>query len=172
MPSTTWASAAPMKPNCTRCSARTSTLAPTSTIVTGCPGTGTGIASAGRWMPGGALDVEEGGGQRGAGRAAADEGVGVARGDGARGEDDRGVGVRAAGAHGVGRLGDGDGGIDDLDPLGHLAELLGGAEEHDAHPLLGCVRRARGDFCGPEVGAVGVDRDRDGHGLEATQSGG
>ena len=40
-----------MKPNWTRCSARTSVLAPTSTIVTGCPGTGTGMASAGRWMP-------------------------------------------------------------------------------------------------------------------------
>src|SRR5919201_3667987 len=51
IPSTTCASAAPMKPNCTRCSGRTSTLAPTSTIVTGCPGTGTGIARAGRWMP-------------------------------------------------------------------------------------------------------------------------
>ena len=45
------ASAAPMKPNCTRCSGRTSTFAPTSTMITGWSGTGTGIASAGRWMP-------------------------------------------------------------------------------------------------------------------------
>jgi hypothetical protein len=119
---------------------------------------------------GGALDVEQRGSQSGAGRAAADEGVRVARGDGTRREHDRRVGGRSAGAHGVGRLGDGDGGVDDLDPLGHVAKLLGGAEEHDAHPLLGCVRRARGDFCGPEVGAVGVDRDRDGHAREATQS--
>ena len=54
-------------------------------------------------------------------------------------------------------------------PSADLAELLGGPEEHDAHPLLGCVRRASGDFCGPEVGAVGVDRDRDGHAVQATQ---
>ena len=117
----------------------------------------------------GALDVEQRGGQRGTGRAAADEGVRVARRDRARGEHDRGIGVRATGAHGVGRLGDGDGSVDDLDPLGDLAELLSGPEEHDAHALLGCVRRARGDFGGPEVGAVGVDRDRDGHAVQATQ---
>src|SRR4051812_15836227 len=50
-PSSVSASAPPMKPNWTRCSGRTSVFAPTSTMITGCSGTGTGIASAGRWMP-------------------------------------------------------------------------------------------------------------------------
>ena len=50
-PSTACTSAAPMNANWTRCSARTSTFAPTSTSVTGLPGTGTGSASAGRWIP-------------------------------------------------------------------------------------------------------------------------
>ena len=40
-----------MNANCTRCSSRACALAPTSSSVTGCPGTGSGSASAGRWMP-------------------------------------------------------------------------------------------------------------------------
>ena len=50
-PWTTFASAEPMNANWTRCSARTSVLAPTSTSVTGAPGTGICAASAGRRMP-------------------------------------------------------------------------------------------------------------------------
>src|SRR5512132_2126893 len=41
--------AAPMCANCTRCSGRTSTLAPASSSRNGEPGTGTSTASAGRW---------------------------------------------------------------------------------------------------------------------------
>ena len=37
-----------MKANWTRCSLRTSVFAPTSSSVIGAPGTGTGVASAGR----------------------------------------------------------------------------------------------------------------------------
>ena len=87
-----------MKANWTRCSARTSTLAPTSTSVTGCAGDRDRDRERRAVDARGALDVEEAGGERGAGRAAADERVGVARGDGARGADDRGVGGRADGA--------------------------------------------------------------------------
>ena len=47
-PSTVRASAAPMKANWTMCSRRASALAPTSSSVTGAPGTGSGSASAGR----------------------------------------------------------------------------------------------------------------------------
>ena len=48
-PRTTWAKAEPMWANCTRCSGRQVTLAPTSSSRTGVPpGTGTGSASAGR----------------------------------------------------------------------------------------------------------------------------
>src|SRR6185312_13625896 len=43
--------AAPMCANWTRCSGRTSTLAPASSRRNGEPGTGTSTASAGRWMP-------------------------------------------------------------------------------------------------------------------------
>ena len=48
-------------------------------------------------------------------------------------------------------------------PAGRLADLVGGREQQDAHALLRRDRRARRDLGGPEVGAVGVDRDRDGH---------
>ena len=41
-----------MNANCTRISGRTSAFAPTSSSVTGRPGTGSVSASAGRWMPG------------------------------------------------------------------------------------------------------------------------
>ena len=47
-PMTALASAAPMNANCTMCSRRASAFAPTSSSVTGCSGTGSGIASAGR----------------------------------------------------------------------------------------------------------------------------
>src|SRR5438132_748445 len=46
-PKTVCASAAPMNANCTRCSRRTSAFAPTSSSITGRPGTGSGRASAG-----------------------------------------------------------------------------------------------------------------------------
>ena len=46
-PSTPRVKAAPMKANWTRCSARTSALAPASSSVNGCSGTGTDTARAG-----------------------------------------------------------------------------------------------------------------------------
>ena len=138
-------------------------------MVTGCPGTGTGIASAGRWMPGARLMLNSAAASAGPvepplTKASASP---AATARVARTID--ASGFERLARDGVGRLGDRDGGVDDLDPLGDLAELLGGPEEHDPDPLLGCVRRTRGDFGGPEVGAVGVDRDRDGHAVQATQ---
>ena len=148
-----------MNANCTRCSARTSVLAPTSTSVTG---------SAGNRHLGGerraqdaavALDVEQRGGERGAGRTGRDERVGVAGGDGLRGADDRGLGVGAGGGGGVGLLGDRQRGVDHLDPGTGGAKLGGRTEQQHAHALGGGDVRARGDLGGAEVGAVGVDGD-------------
>src|SRR4051794_32571789 len=56
-PSTASMNAAPMCANWTRCSGRTSTLAPASSSRNGAPGTGTTIASAGRCTPRARLNV-------------------------------------------------------------------------------------------------------------------
>ena len=137
------ASAAPMKANWTRCSGRTSALAPTSSSVTGCAGDRQRDARArGGGCRGARLMLNSAGGERGAGGAAADERVGLARRRRPRGLDDRGVGRRARGARGVGRLGDRDGRVDDLDAVGPtVADLVGRAEEQHADALR--ARRSR-----------------------------
>ena len=115
-PSTICASAAPMKANWTRCSGRTSALAPTSTSVIGLPGIGTGHRERRAVDAAVALDLEQAGGERRARRAAADEGVGVAGRDGPDGAHDRGVRGRAHGARGIGGLGDRDRRVDTSTP--------------------------------------------------------
>jgi hypothetical protein len=108
----------------------------------------------------GALDLEQAGGQRGAGRAGGDERVGLPGGDGARRLDHRGLTFGARCAGGVGRLGDRQRRVDDRDVPRDVADLRGGPEQRDAHATLGGAER---DLAGAEVGPVGVDRDRRGH---------
>ena len=103
--------------NWTRCSGRTSTLAPASSSRNGAFGTGTTIASAGRCTPRARLKREQRGGQRRAGRAAGDERVGPPLGDRLDGAHDRRVGRAADGARRIRVLGDRDRRVDDLDAL-------------------------------------------------------
>ena len=162
-PCTTLASAAPMNANWTRCSARTSVFAPTSTSVTGIARDRDLRGERGAQDPAVALDVEQPGGERGAGRAGGDERVGVAGGHGPGGAHDRGLRVRAGGGGGVGLLGDRQRRVDDLDARAGVAHLGGGAEQQHAHALAGGEVGALGHLRGTEVGAVGVDGDdRDG----------
>ena len=77
--------------NWTRCSGRTSALAPTSRSSHGRAGDGHGQGQRRPVDAARALDVEQAGGQGGAGGAGRDERVGLARADGAGRLDDRGL---------------------------------------------------------------------------------
>ena len=154
--------AAPMWANWTRCSGRTSTLAPASSSRNGAPGTGTSTASAGRWMPRAALDAEQRRRPapcRSSRRRPARRRARRRRRDGrAR---SRRPGSRARRAPVLG-LGDRDRRVDDLDAVGHVADLGRRAEQQHAHAALRRQRRqpAR-DLGGAEVGPVRIDRDGD-----------
>ena len=151
--------AAPMNANCTRISGRTSAFAPTSSSVTGRPGTGSVSASAGRWTPGArrmcscpatsAAPVEP------LQTSACARPSATAR---AACTIDA-SGVAAHGAHRVGVLRDRERGVDDLDAVAGPAEVRRGAEQQHAHALRGGEARGGGNLSRSEIGAVGVDRD-------------
>ena len=103
-PITTSMNAAPMWANWTRCSGRHLDVGAHVEQQDRGLGTGTTIASAGRWMPGARLKWNSAGGERGAGRAAGDERVGAALGDGLGGLDDRGLRRRRTARAGSGSL--------------------------------------------------------------------
>jgi hypothetical protein len=107
----------------------------------------------------GALEAEERGGERGAGRAAGDDRLRATGGDRLDGLHDRGLGRRAHGPRGVGGLRDRDRGVDDLDA--GAGQLAGGAEQDHVDPALGGEGGAARHLRGAEVGPVRVDRDRD-----------
>ena len=151
-----------MNANCTRCSGRDSALAPTSSSVTGLPGTGIGIASAGRKMPLRPLDVEQARRERRARRAAGDERLRAILGDRARRLHDRGLGRRAHRDDGIGRLGDRHRRVDDLDAVGHVADRVGRAEQQHADALCRRDGGARGNLGRTEVRAGHIDGDCDG----------
>ena len=114
-----------------------------------------------------ALDVEEPGRDRGAGRAAGDERVGVTRRDRPRRAYDRRLGRRADGLGRIGRLGDRDRRIDDGDAVGHVTDLGGRTEEShvDAIPRRR-QRRAGGHLGDAQVRSVRIHghRHRRAHG--------
>ena len=154
--------AAPMCANCTRCSGRTSTLAPASSSRNGEPGTGTSTASAGRWIPrprlmrnseaASAVPVEppetsaSARPSATAATAATIEASGLAR-------------TARAGSS---ALAIETGASIDLDALGHLADLGRGPEQQHAHAVLGHRGgSAARDLGGAVVGPVRVNRDGD-----------
>ena len=160
-----------MNANWTRISGRTSAFAPTSSSVTGRPGTGSVSASAGRWTPGRAADVQLPGDKRRAGRAVADERL-RARPRRPRGRPAR---SRLPASPRTARTGSGSLAIEigastiSTPPPGS-AELRRGAEQEHAHPLRRGEARAGGDLSRSEIGAVGVDRD-DRHALSGRDRG-
>ena len=110
-----------------------------------------------------ALDFEQSGGKRRAGRAGADERIGFALRYGARSLDDRGLGSGARCARWVGLLRDRDRRVDHFDPFGYLTDLLGRAVDADLDAKLSGDRSAGRYFGGSKIGPVRVDRDRDAH---------
>ncbi len=105
----------------------------------------------------GALEGEEGRGQRRARRSAADERVGPPVGDGLHRLDDRGVGRAPYGPGGIRVLGDRDRRVDDLDVRRALTHLRARSEQDHAHTLdEGSTSSHLGRT---PVGAVRVDRD-------------
>ena len=153
--------AAPMCANWTRCSGRTSTLAPASSSRNGLPGTGTMIASAGRCTPRARLKVNSEDGERRAGGAAADQRVGLPRRHGGDGAHDRGLRRAPDGPGRIGLLGDRDRRVDDRDALGHGPDLGGGAEQEYADATRGSAGGTASDLSGAQVGPVDVYRDGD-----------
>ena len=143
------ASAAPMNANCTRCSGRTSTFAPTSTSGHRRAGDGHRDRERGTVDAARAADVEEAGGERGTGRAAGDERVGVALGDGARRGHDRGVRRRADAPRGSAAFAIETGASITSTPPAPVADLVGGPVQEDPHTLLPPQRAPSATSAGP-----------------------
>ncbi len=148
-----------MKANCTRCSGRACALAPTSSSVTGWPGTGSASASAGRWMPRARLMLN-----RPAASAAPVPPAHTSACARPSATARAACTIEASGCARAARAGSGLLAIDTgasmtSTPAGCSLDLRGGAEQQHARPPLRRERRARRDLCRSEVGAVGVDRD-------------
>jgi hypothetical protein len=108
-----------------------------------------------------APDLEQPGRERRPRRARGDERLRVAGGDRARGLHDRRLGGRSRRPRGVGLFGDRHRRVDHRHVPGDLADLRGRPEEQHGHAGIGGAER---DLAGAEIGPVGVDGDRRGHG--------
>jgi hypothetical protein len=108
-----------------------------------------------------APDVEQARRERAPGRARGHEGVGASVGHRPRGLDDRCTGGGAHGARRLGRLGDRHGRVDHVDTVRDVSDFFGRTEDQGAMAALCGQGGAGGYLRGPEVGAVGIDRNGD-----------
>ncbi len=106
-----------------------------------------------------ALDVEQAGGERRAGRAAADERFAVTGSDGHRGLDDRGLGVRATARAGSGALAIETGASTTSTPSATFPISSAEPKSTGVTPCAAAIAAPRGDLGGTEVSPVGVDGD-------------